>query len=101
MSVLSLRLPDSLHDKVRELAKREDISLNQFIAMAVAEKMSALITSEYLDARASRGTRKAFEAVLKRVPDVPASISDELIEPTSEVARRRRRATRAGATRTR
>jgi HicB family len=94
MSVLSLRLPDSLHDKVRELAKREAISLNQFIAMAVAEKMSALITNEYLDARASRGTRKAFDAVLKRVSDVPASIGDDLVEPTGprrRVSRRVRR----------
>lgn len=100
MSVLSLRLPDSLHDKVRELAKREDISLNQFIAMAVAEKMSALLTGEYLEAHAARGTRTAFDAVLKRVPDVPASIGDELVEPGGG-ARRRRRATRAGAPRTR
>jgi len=38
MSVLSLRLPDSLHEQARELAEREDISLNQFIALAVAEK---------------------------------------------------------------
>jgi predicted transcriptional regulator len=97
MSVLSLRLPDSLHDKVRELAKREDISLNQFIAMAVAEKMSALMTSEYLDARASRGTRKAFDAVLKRVPDVPASIGDELVEPRGPRRRVARRARRSRA----
>jgi hypothetical protein len=85
-------LPDSLHDKLRELAKREDISLNQFIAMAVAEKTSALITSEYLDGRASRGTRKAFKAVLKRVPDVSPSIGDELVEPTSARRRVARRA---------
>jgi predicted transcriptional regulator len=97
MSVLSLRLPDSLHDKVRELAKREDISLNQFIAMAVAEKMSALITSEYLEARAARGTRKAFEAVLKRVPDVSPSIGDELVEPTGPRRRVTRRARRSRA----
>jgi predicted HicB family RNase H-like nuclease len=43
MSVLSLRLPESLHEKARELAEREGISLNQFIALAVAEKMSALL----------------------------------------------------------
>lgn len=44
MSSLSLRLPDSLHDKIRELAERENISINQFIAMAVAEKTAALLT---------------------------------------------------------
>lgn len=41
------------------------------------------VTSEYLDARASRGTRKAFDEVLKRVPDVPASPGDELVEPVA------------------
>ena len=41
MSTLSLRLPDSLHEKVRELAAQDGISINQFIATAMAEKMSA------------------------------------------------------------
>ena len=44
MSNLSLRLPDSLHRKIRELAERDDISINQFIATAVAEKAAALLT---------------------------------------------------------
>ena len=38
MSRLSVRLPDSLHDKVRELARRDGVSINQFIATAVAER---------------------------------------------------------------
>jgi len=38
MSMMSLRLPESLHRKVRELAAKESISINQFIATAVAEK---------------------------------------------------------------
>ena len=46
MSILSLRLPDSLHRKVRELAAREAISINQFMATAVAEKMAALMTDK-------------------------------------------------------
>lgn len=78
MSVLSLRLPDSLHAKARELAEREDISLNQFIALAVAEKMSALLTSEYLDERAKRGARETFRGILARVPDVKPTAGDEL-----------------------
>ena len=48
MSSLSVRLPDSLHEKVRELARRDDVSINQFIATAVAEKASALQTVDYL-----------------------------------------------------
>lgn len=69
MSTLSLRLPDSLHAKVRELAERDDISINQFIATAVAEKMSALLTLDYLVERGAEGNRSAFERVLKKVPN--------------------------------
>ena len=77
MSALSLRLPESLHRKVRELAQREDVSINQFIATAVAEKMSALLTLDYLEQRAQHGSRAHFRSVLRRVPDVPALPGDE------------------------
>lgn len=70
MSVLSLRLPDSLHRQVKELASRDGISINQFVATAVAEKMSALMTEEYLRERAARGSRAKYEAALAQVPDV-------------------------------
>ena len=48
MGRFSLRLPDSLHRKVRELAAKEAISTNWFITIAAAEKMSALLTEDYL-----------------------------------------------------
>lgn len=67
MSTISLRLPESLHDKARELAKQENVSINQFVATALAEKLSALMTEEYLQVRAKRGSRRKFEAVLRRV----------------------------------
>jgi hypothetical protein len=70
MSTLSLRLPNSLHDSIRELAKREGVSIHQLITTAVAEKMSALRTADYLQARAARGGREKVEAVLAKVPDV-------------------------------
>ena len=44
MSTLSLRLPKSLHGKVRALARKEGVSINQLITTAVAEKMAALLT---------------------------------------------------------
>ena len=56
MSTLSIRLPDSLHKKVKELARQEGISMNQFIALAVAEKMSALMTVEHLKERPKRAS---------------------------------------------
>ena len=78
MSALSLRLPESLHRKVRELAKQDDVSINQFIATAVAEKAAALMTVEYLEERARRADPDLLERLLERVPDVPAEPGDEL-----------------------
>ena len=67
MSALNLRLPDSLHNQVRELARRDNVSINQFIALAVSEKVSALMTIDYLKERASRGDRAHFERVLDKI----------------------------------
>lgn len=78
MSALSLRLPNSLHDRARELARREGVSINQLVAAALAEKMSALLTEEYLEARAERGSRDRFRAALARVPAAPPDPEDEL-----------------------
>jgi len=52
MGALSLRLPESLRQKLGEVAQREGVSINQLISSAVAEKLSALLTEEYLGARA-------------------------------------------------
>jgi hypothetical protein len=80
MSSLSLRLPDSLHEKLRELAERENVSINQFIATAVAEKTAAILTLDYLERRAARGDRRVLDRLLRRVPDVPPVRGDELPE---------------------
>lgn len=76
MSTLSLRLPESLHDGVRELAQREGISINQFITLAVAEKLSVLMTEEYLEERARRGSREKYEAALAQVPGAEPDFFD-------------------------
>lgn len=52
--------------------------MNQFIALAVSEKVSALRTQDYLAARSARGSREAFEAALARVPDVEPEEMDRL-----------------------
>ena len=69
MSTLSLRLPDSLHEQIKKLAKQDGISINQFVSSAVAEKMSALMTVEYLEKRAKRSSRKKFENALSKISD--------------------------------
>jgi uncharacterized protein (DUF1778 family) len=78
MSALSLRLPKSLHEQLRELAQEEGISVNQFVMLAVAEKVAALATIEYLEKRAKRGSREQLLEILKKAPDVEPEESDKL-----------------------
>lgn len=78
MSNLSLRLPDSLHETAKQLAQHDHISVNQFVTVAVAEKISALLTEDYLEARAHQGSRPKFEEILSRVPDVEPDENDLL-----------------------
>lgn len=102
MSALSLRLPNSLHERARELARREGISINQLVSAALAEKMSALLTQEYLEARAVRGSRERFLAALAHVPPVEPDAEDA-VPPASTAGRppaakgRRRAASRRSA----
>ncbi|MCB1932942.1 MAG: toxin-antitoxin system HicB family antitoxin [Candidatus Accumulibacter sp.] len=77
MTALTVRLPNSVHQKVKELAKRDEISVNQFIASAVSEKMASLMTLDFLRAEAAKGQRRDFERYLGMVPDAPPLPGDE------------------------
>ena len=71
MSTISLRLPDSLHAEVRKLAERENVSINQLATLALAEKVAALETADYLLQRASIADKKKFQ----RAMDPPSARS--------------------------
>ena len=71
MTALTVRLPHSVHAKIRELAARDAISVNQFIASAAAEKLASMLTVDYLRQEAAQGQREAFDRYLRAVPDVP------------------------------
>lgn len=76
MSTITLTLPPSLHDQAKAMAERDQITVDQFVALAVAEKVSALLTEDYLKSRAARGERARFEQVLEKVPDVEPDPAD-------------------------
>jgi len=76
MSAISLRLPESLHEKAREVARQESVSVNQLITLALAEKLSALMAEDYLVMRARRGDRAKFEAAMAKVPDIEPEEDD-------------------------
>lgn len=78
IGLLDLRLPDSIHRHIKEFAQKEEVSINQFIATAVAEKISALATEDYLQARAQRADSVAFADVLAKVAYRPPLAGDEL-----------------------
>lgn len=78
MSAINLRLPDSLHDMVRHLSQEDQISINQFIVVAVAEKISALTTESYLKMRGDRASREKFDAVRAKISSVPPREDDQL-----------------------
>lgn len=69
MGTLSVRMPDSLHSKLKKLSKKDKISLNQFITSAVTEKITALETENYLSERAKRGSKEKYLRVLNKVPN--------------------------------
>lgn len=78
MSTLNVQLPDSLYKKLQKLADQDGASLDQFVALAIAEKISALTTEGYLQERASQGNRVKYEGVLAKVPDIEPEPYDSL-----------------------
>jgi hypothetical protein len=86
MSIVQVQIPDSLHQSLSDLAGRDGISIDQFISTAIAEKISALMSKNYLEDRASRGDspserlrqRAKYEAILAKVPDVEPEAHDRI-----------------------
>ena len=72
-----LRLPKSLKKEVARIAKRDGTSVNQFIAIAVAEKVSALETEELFAERAKRADLGEFRKLLRRPGGEPPRPGDE------------------------
>jgi hypothetical protein len=73
-----LRLPKSLKEKVTEVARRDGTSLNQFIAIAVAEKLSVMEAEQYFVERAQRADREEFRSLLFRKGGQAPQEGDEI-----------------------
>lgn len=78
MSSITLELPNSLHTKISELSKKEGISTTQFLILA-AEKMSAILTENYLEEEANKGKREDFDKIMKAVPSVEPEEYDRIV----------------------
>ncbi len=78
MRELNVNLPDSLYKQMTELAGRENISIDQLVAIALSAQVSAWMTQDYLLERAKRGSWEQFQQVLMKVPDVEPEEFDKL-----------------------
>lgn len=73
-----LRLPRSVKMAVEALAEQEGVSMNQFIATAVAEKLTAMNTVGFFEERRKRADFKVFRRIMRRKGGEPPREGDEL-----------------------
>ncbi|MGE0128450.1 MAG: toxin-antitoxin system HicB family antitoxin [Blastocatellales bacterium] len=78
MSAITINVPESLFDKLKEVAAKDQSTPEQFALLAVAEKLSSVITVEYLEERAKRAKIERFDQLLSKVPDVEPEEHDRL-----------------------
>lgn len=69
MRALNINLPDSLVAKMEELSEKDGISLEYFVSLAVAEKISSWVTDGLIQDRAKRANKEKYFQVLKLVPN--------------------------------
>jgi len=72
----ALRIPDYYKSDIEEL--KGNVSINQFIVNALAEKISSLKTISYLEKRASQSSADEMLALLERVQDVEPEEYDKI-----------------------
>ena len=78
VSNFALRLPPSLMEDVKALAARDDVSVNQFLVQAAAEKVASLKARGYLAERAARAKPGEFGGILAKAGSAEAIPGDEL-----------------------
>lgn len=75
---ITANIPDALYQQVEALAKRENISIEQLLTIALSAQVSAWMTKDYIEEKAKRGRWEKFHQVLKKVPDVEPEACDRL-----------------------
>lgn len=78
MSAITIDVPESLFAKLKEVTAKDSSTPELFALLALAEKLSSVITVEYLEERAKRAKIERFEQLLSKVPDVEPDETDRL-----------------------
>jgi hypothetical protein len=77
-STYPLRLPVSLKAAVEKLSRRDGTSINQFVVVAVAEKIAAMTAEEIFAERRARADLAEFDRIMGRAGGQPPRPEDEL-----------------------
>jgi hypothetical protein len=85
-----LRLPQSLKEAVERLSREERTSVNQFVGVAVAEKVSALRTARFFADRKARAEFAAFDKIMRRRGGSAPRPGDEMAAPAERAPAGRR-----------
>ncbi|HEY9800667.1 MAG TPA: hypothetical protein V6D25_09935 [Leptolyngbyaceae cyanobacterium] len=78
MTDLNVKIPESLYKQIEALAAKENMSIEQLVAVALSAQVSAWMTKDYLEEKAKRGSWDKFQQVLNKVPDVEPDDYDKL-----------------------
>jgi hypothetical protein len=78
LTTYPLRLPRSLRTGIERFSKQDGISINQFVSIAVAEKLAMLQAEVYFSERSARADMSAFDALMQRTGGEPAQTGDEV-----------------------
>jgi len=65
-STYLLRLPRSVKAEVERRSKADGVSINQFVATAVAEKLAVMNTAVFFGERQNRADFVAFDRLMRR-----------------------------------
>jgi hypothetical protein len=79
-SNVALRLQVSILEEARRVSETEGVALNQFINVAVAEKLSALRTEDYFRERGLRGDVAKAKRILKRAGRAQTPVPGDEVE---------------------
>jgi hypothetical protein len=78
MTNLNVPIPDSLYKQIEALAVKENVSIEQLVAIALFAQVSAWMTKDYIEEKAKRGSWDKFQQVLNKVPDIEPEDYDKL-----------------------
>ncbi len=78
MSTLTIKLPDATLKSIRQLARKEGMTVNQFMSSAAGEKLAAWQTVGFLKKEAAQGRRKDYLKFLQAVPEGAVPETDRI-----------------------